>query len=133
MKKIVPLVLTIVLSSLPQAGAQFYLRDSRYSFANIAPGEADKIDPKSFSAKITLSSESGIPYGGAYVRIFNSSGIPVFKFLCEKPWIFVKLPAGDYNIVAVDRKKIQRISPLAVKKEGLTVVKLTWPTWAAGY
>jgi hypothetical protein len=107
-------------------------------FSNIAPGELESEYVKNFPAKIVFLSETGKLYGGAYVRIFNASGIAIFKKMCEKPWLFVKLPEGDYNVVAVDRHQLTRLKPFTVKKqpeEGVkhTTVKLTWPKKVVGY
>jgi hypothetical protein len=50
----------------------------------------------------------------------------------------VKLPAGDYNVVAVDRNQITRLKPFHVKKQpedgvSRTLVKLAWPKKVVGY
>ena len=119
----------------PLAGAQTIERAGGVTFSNIAPGELEDELVKAMPLKVVFASESGVLYSGVYIRIFNESGVPVFKRLCEKPWLFVKLPAGEYNIVAVDRKKVQRAAPLRVRQEGdrQTVVKLTWPKKVVGY
>lgn len=129
------LFLITSISYTPSVSSRDSSKDQRISFVNIAPGEAEGLDATSFSAKIAFSSESGIPYGGVYVRVFNASGIAIFKQLCEKPWLYLRLPAGDYHVVAIDRKKIQRVAPFAVKPTGnrMTVVKLKWPKKAVGY
>lgn len=117
------------------APAQPIERQGGISFSNIAPGELESDLVKSMPVKIVFVSETGKPYGGVFVRIFNEAGIAVFKHLCEKPWLFVKLPEGEYNVIAVDRKKITRIKPFKARKEGekQTVVKLTWPKEVIGY
>ena len=58
-----------------------------------------------------------------------------FKKMCEKPWLFVRLPEGDYNVVAVDRNKITRVKPFHVGKEGSkqVKVKMLWPKSVVGY
>ncbi|MBI3541601.1 MAG: hypothetical protein HY073_05645 [Deltaproteobacteria bacterium] len=102
--------------------------------ANVAPGEKIDVSLKSYSAKIIFSSESQIPYAGVYLRVFDASGIIIFKQLCEKPWLFLNLPEGEYNLIAVDRKKVQREALLPVKKgQSQKVVKLSWPKEVVGY
>ncbi len=120
------------------AFAQRIERQNRVFFSNIAPGELENDLIKNFPVKIMLQSETGKFYGGAYVRVFNASGIAIFKKMCEKPWLFMKLPEGDYNVVAVDRNKVTRYKPFSVKKqpeEGVkrTTVKLAWPKKVVGY
>lgn len=120
---------------LPFAWGQPIERQKGISFSNIAPGELESELIKSMPVKITFVSESGIPYAGVYVRIFNDSGNIIFKHLCEKPWLFLKLPEGDYNVIAVDRKKTSQTAPFKVAKEGgpRTVLKLVWPKEVVGY
>lgn len=128
--------LLLVLASWPSfVGSQPLQRLRGVVFSNIAPGELENDLVRSLPVKMVFASESGAPYGGVYVRIFNEAGIAVFKHLCEKPWLFVKLAPGDYNVVAVDRKKVQKVTPFKVKKEGegQTVVKLKWPKEVVGY
>jgi hypothetical protein len=129
-------VLVLLLGAAP-AWSQPIERQNKIFFSNIAPGELENDLIKNFPVKIVLQSESGKFYGGAYVRVFNASGIAIFKKMCEKPWLFMKLPEGDYNVVAVDRNKVTRVKAFTVKKqpeEGVkrTVVKLTWPKNVAG-
>lgn len=119
----------------PPAWAQRIERKDRIFFSNIAPGELESDDVRKLPVKIMLQSESGIMYGGVFIRVFNEAGIAIFKNLCEKPWLFLNLPAGHYNVVGVDRHKITRIKPFRVKGgEGAqTVVKLSWPKKVVGY
>ena len=131
---LVSLLLLVVVA--PPAWAQRIDRKNRIFFSNIAPGELESDDIRKLPAKIVFQSESGIMYGGIFVRVFNEAGIAIFKNLCEKPWLFLNLPAGNYNVVGVDRHKITRIKPFHVKGgEGAaqTVVKLSWPTNSVGY
>ncbi|HEX5037608.1 MAG TPA: hypothetical protein VFX30_10655 [bacterium] len=129
----------LALLSMPSlVSAQRVERQNTIYFSNIAPGELENEVLKTFPVKIMMQSESGKMYAGAYVRVFNASGIAVFKKMCEKPWLFLKLPEGDYNVVAVDRNKITRLKAFAVSKqpeEGVkrTVVKLSWPKKVVGY
>jgi len=123
-----------LLFSLP-AQPQSIDKSSGVFFSNIAPGELENELIKNFPAKIVFQSESGKIYGGAFVRIFNSSGVAIFKKMCEKPWLFLNLPEGDYNVVAIDRNKIARVKAFHVGKEGSkqTKVTLSWPKKAVGY
>ena len=134
MRKTVALCL-LMLALSPLLAAQNLEKVKGVLFSNIAPGELESEIVKALPAKIVFASESGVPYGGVYVRVFNEAGVAVFKHLCEKPWLFVKLAEGDYNVVAVDRKKVQRMAAFHVKKEGSgqTVVKLKWPRETVGY
>ncbi len=133
------LLLGIFLLSSPfAASAQRIEKQNRVFFSNIAPGELESDVIRQLPVKIMLESETGIPYGGVYVRVFNASGIAIFKRMCEKPWLFMKLPEGDYNVVGVDRNKVTRLKPFRVKKqpeEGhiQTAVKLSWPKKVVGY
>lgn len=131
------LVIPALFLMMGTATAQPVERQNKIFFSNIAPGELESDLIRNFPVKIVLQSETGKFYGGAYVRVFNASGIAIFKKMCEKPWLFMKLPEGDYNVVAVDRNKVTRLKPFTVKKqpeEGVkrTVVKLTWPKNIAG-
>jgi hypothetical protein len=132
-------LLAFALLALPSlADAQRVERQNTVYFSNIAPGELENEVLKTFPVKIMMQSESGKMYAGAYMRVFNASGIAVFKKMCEKPWLFLKLPEGDYNVVAVDRNKITRLKPFHVAKqpeEGVkrTTVKLSWPKSVVGY
>lgn len=125
----------LLVSAAPKAHSQGFQKYRTVSFANLAPGEVEGDDVKGYSVKIGFTSESGILYGGVYARIFNASGITIFKYLCEKPLLFLSLPPGDYHVVAVDRKKVTRIKPFLVKKdaERKTVVELKWPVTVVGY
>ena len=104
-------------------------------YANIAPGELEKNDEwvANFNTKIEFTSESGAPYAGVFVRVFNPSGILVFKRLCEKPWLFLKLEEGTHHVIAIDRKKNTEAREFTVKTEKLTSVKLAWPQSVVGY
>lgn len=128
----------ILLASPSVLSAQQIERQNTIYFSNIAPGELENELLKTFPVKITMSSESGKMYGGAYIRVFNASGIAVFKKMCEKPWLFLKLAEGDYNVVAVDRHQVTRLKAFHVSKqpeEGVkrTIVKLAWPKKVVGY
>jgi hypothetical protein len=138
----VPLVLVFLAAFLAggpsRTDAQPIEREQTVYFSNIAPGELESDLIRNLPAKIMMQSESGKMYGGAFVRIFNASGIAIFKRMCEKPWLFLKLPEGDYNVVAVDRHQITRVKPFHIAKqpqEGVkrTVVKLVWPKKVVGY
>lgn len=131
---LLPFIFAAVL--LPAtASAQPLERQNRVYYSNIAPGELENEFIKAFPTRIMFLSETGKLYGGVYVRIFDASGIAVFKKMCEKPWLYVKLPQGDYNIVAVDRHKITRVKSFYVGKEGSKQVKIEmkWPETAVGY
>ncbi len=125
----------IVISAGGAAFSQEYQKFRTTSYANLAPGEVDNEAVKNYPVKIGFVSESGIPYAGVYVRVFNASGIAVFKHLCEKPLLFLQLPPGDYNVVAVDRKKVTRLRPFTVRNEAgtRTALELTWPKSVVGY
>jgi hypothetical protein len=129
----------IFLSSTRVLGAQPIDRQNTVAYSNIAPGELENdLFFKNFPVKIILLSETGKIYPGAYVRVFNASGIAVFKMMCEKPWLFLKLPEGYYHVVAVDRNQVTRLKPFRVAKqpaEGVrrTVIRLTWPKSVVGY
>jgi hypothetical protein len=128
----------VLLSAPAFANAQPVERQNTIYFSNIAPGELENEVLKSFPVKIMMQSDSGKMYAGAYIRVFNASGIAVFKKMCEKPWLFLRLAEGDYNVVAVDRNKITRLKPFHVSKqpeEGVkrTTVKLSWPKTVVGY
>ena len=129
------LILVIVSLVAPLSPVQALEKKGNVYYSNIAPGETEDEFVLKFPAKLIFESESGVPYGGVYVRIFNASGIAVFKNMCEKSWLYLKLPAGDYSVVAVDRKKVQRIASFHVKQEEekQTVLKLTWPIKEVGY
>lgn len=133
MKKI--LVLFFLLIPISVSLGQPIERESGVSFSNVAPGELENKLIRTMPLKITFTSKSGVAYGGVYVRIFDASGIAVFKHLCEKPWLFLKLPEGDYNVVAVDRKKVARAAAFKIGSEGSgqKVVKLIWPKEVVGY
>jgi len=131
-------VFPILLAAIPIASAQTIQRDKNLYYSNIAPGELESDVIKKLPVKIMLESETHIPYGGVFIRVFNSSGVAVFKQMCEKPWLFMKLPEGDYNVVGVDRNKVTRLKPFHVKKQpedgyAQTTVKLTWPKNVVGY
>lgn len=126
------IVIMVSIPSIADAGLQFEKKGG-VVFANLAPGEVEADLSKNFPVKIVYASRSGIPYAGIYTRIFNASGIAVFRHLCEKPWLFLKLPVGDYHVVAVDRKRKTAIRAFEVKKERQTVVKLEWSKEIVGY
>lgn len=124
-----------ILAFGPLAFAQIRSSDVKndIEFLNIAPGEYDREAMKSLPVRIQMVSESGAPYAGVFIRIFNASGLAVFKQLCEKPWLLLNLPRGEYNVIAVDRKKVQRQKAFKVKDDGETIVKLAWPKKVTGY
>jgi hypothetical protein len=130
-----PLAFAVSIAFSQPAQAQRVERHNRVYYSNIAPGELENEIIKTFPVKIMFLSETDKLYGGVFVRIFNASGIAIFKKMCEKPWLFVKLPEGDYNVVAVDRNKITRVKPFHVGKEGQKQarVKMTWPKKVVGY
>ncbi len=108
------------------------------SFINVAPGEFSGAEEEKswldqFNVKIMFRSETKVPYGGVYVRIFDEAGIQVLGRLCEKPWLLLGMPEGDYHVVAVDRHHIQRIKPFQARTKGLKTVDLKWPKTAVGY
>ncbi len=134
MKKLL-LILSSLLIGVWVVHAHEVEREREIIFSNIAPGEYDKGFDKNFSVRIMLASTSGVPYAGAYVRVFNASGVDIFKHLCEKPWLFLRLPPGRYNVVGVDRKKVTRQAPFAIRKKQTrpTRVTLKWPKETVGY
>lgn len=131
------LVLTVLifLAAPLQVHAQKFEKKEGITFSNIAPGEFVREAYKDFPVKIAMVSTSRVPYAGVYIRVFNASGVPVFKHLCEKPWLFLKLPAGEYHVVGVDRNKVTRIKYFKAPKEGKgqKAVKLKWPKDVVGY
>jgi hypothetical protein len=131
-------LLTVFLTLLASGTAfsQPVEKLNRVFFSNIAPGELENEVIRNFPVRIMFQSESGKMYGGVFVRVFNASGIAIFKKMCEKPWLFMNLPAGDYNVVAVDRNQLTRAKAFhVVGKEGSkqVKVKLSWPKKAVGY
>lgn len=110
-------------------------KSDRIFFSNIAPGELENEVIRNFPVRVMFQSESGKMYGGVFVRVFNASGIAIFKKMCEKPWLFLNLPEGDYNVVAVDRNKLTRAKAFHAGKEGSKQikVKLSWPKKAVGF
>lgn len=129
-------ILLLLILSPSWAGAQRLEKKEGVAFVNIAPGELENDEIKKLPVKISFISESGIPYAGVYVRVFNASGIAVFKHLCEKPWLFLRLPAGEYHVVGVDRGKVTRLKYFKVRGgEGApqTRVTLKWPQSIVGY
>lgn len=133
MRMVSCLILFILLLSSSPASAYWYDRD--YSYLNLAGGEVDQDLVKNYTLKISLQSETKIPYAGVFVRIFNASGVKIFQYLCEKPLLFMKLPASDYHVIAVDRQQVQRVKAFTIR-EGQTVptvVTLRWPKDIVGY
>ena len=130
----VPMVMVVLAAPSP-AHAQRFEKKEGITFSNIAPGEFVREAYKDFPVKIAMVSTSKVPYGGVYIRVFNASGVPVFKHLCEKPWLFLKLPAGEYHVVGVDRNKVTRIKYFKAPKEGKgqKAIKLKWPKDVVGY
>jgi hypothetical protein len=133
--RIPALIFLFFVTLLPQAFGERIEKKGGISFVNLAPGEVERDLIKTLPVRIAFASESSIPYAGVYVRIFNESGITIFKHLCEKPWLFLKLPQGEYHVAGVDRKKMTRIKSFKVKKEGKgpTFVTLKWPREEVGY
>lgn len=125
----------IVFATNNVSNAQSSDKRRSVPFVNIAPGEIKNDLIKKMPVKMMFLSESGKIYGGVYVRIYNESGIAIFKRLCEKPWLYLNLPAGDYNVIAIDRKQVKRILPFHVSKnpDKQTVLKLKWPVETVGY
>ncbi len=129
------LITGIFLAGLmPTASAYWYDRVVTSSI-NLAPGEISEKIIQGYTTKIAFASESGALYGGVYVRIFNASGIQIFGEMCEKPLLYLRLPAGDYHVIAIDRKQTQRVAPFSVAKgqEHTTTLKLKWPRDSVGY
>ena len=135
MKKTLSILLSLLSLFISVAGAREIEREKDITFSNIAPGEYDKGFDKKFTVRIMFASKTKVTYAGVYVRVFDASGIAVFKHLCEKPWLFLRLPAGRYNVVAVDRKKVLRQAPFAIfeKQTRPTQVTLKWPKDIVGY
>lgn len=108
------------------------------NYANIAPGEytgteSEKAWLSRFNAKVVLRSTSGAPYGGAYVRIYDAAGVRVLGTLCEKSWLLLHLPVGDYHVIAVDRNQHRQLKPFHVSAEGQKEIQLRWPKEQIGY
>jgi hypothetical protein len=135
MKKILLSALFVLLLT-QTASAQATQRANGVTFSNIAAGElTNKEWTKNFNVKISMASESGVPYGGVYLRIFNADGLVVFKQLCEKPLLFLMLPAGNYSVVGVDRKQTQKSGSFTVKQDNPNpaTLNLVWPESEVGY
>ena len=112
------------------------LKQDKVFYSNVAPGDPQNEITQKFPAKIIFASETNIPYGGVYVRVYNETGVIIFKLLCEKPWLFLKLPEGDYNLVGVDRNKLTERTSFHVESEESgrqKRVTLKWPKSAVGY
>ncbi len=127
----------LALAFLAPITAPVIEKEGRVTFSNVTPGDLGKDSTsdsvRQFPVKIMMSSESGIPYGGVFVRIFDHAGGLVFKHLCEKPWLYLKLPMGNYNVIAVDRKKSLQMAPFFVKDSSQKIIKLKWPKSIVGY
>ncbi len=133
---LISLMATVSLVTI-SASAQISGGDRGAVYLNLAPGEVtEAMDTGALPLKVVFQSESGVSYPGVYTRVFNASGVAVFSQMCEKPWLFLNLPEGDYHVIGVDRDhKITRMRAFRVGPEGSRqkTITLVWPRSSVGY
>lgn len=82
-----------------------------------------------FSLKLVFTA-GGRPYlSRVSVMIESIKGIPVLSVpqdQVEGPWLFVDLPAGDYQVTAIYHNITQRVRRVRVEKGKQKVIHLRW-------
>lgn len=126
----------------------FYLSNIRWAAAAAAivfmiapvaaqPDEADakslgvglkerKADPD-LPLKLVFSTTEGPLVANVEVRITDDSGKTVFETDAADPWLFVDLPAGDYDIRAKRSTGAETSAKVTIPGEGQETVVLSFP------
>lgn len=105
-----------------------------------AAAEPDEVDAESLGVglkerktdsdhplKLVFSTSEGPLVSNVEVRITDDSGKTVFETDAADPWLFVDLPAGDYDIRAKRSTGAETSAKVTIPGEGQETVVLSFP------
>jgi hypothetical protein len=89
-------------------------------------------DPQwaAYPVRVEISGAHNEYLAGAVVSVRDHAGRPVLSVACDGPWVLVKLPAGNYRIVAslAGSDARPRSAPVRSPRRGQLRVVMQFPT-----
>lgn len=79
-----------------------------------------------YSLLLSFSEARGPYLANIAVEIKDAGGKLLLRTTSEGPWLYVKLPAGDYKVTATRSNGEVRAADVTVKESGQTRAFVTW-------
>jgi len=88
-------------------------------------------DPRwlAYPVRVEISGAQNEYLVGAVVSIFDHAGRPLFTVACDGPWVLMKLPEGDYRVLArlAGSPAKPRSAPFKAPRQGQIRVVMQFP------
>lgn len=89
-------------------------------------GAAERTIHKEYSVLLMFAEAKGPYLANIAVEIKDAEGNVVLDRTSEGPWLFAKLPAGDYKVVATRSSGDKTGAAFTVTADRQVVVRMTW-------
>ncbi len=89
-------------------------------------GSAERVPRKEFSTLLMFAEAKGPYLASIDVEVKDAAGKVVITTTSGGPWLFAKLPAGTYSVVATRPNGEKRAVAFTVTAERQEVVRITW-------
>jgi hypothetical protein len=115
----------LVLALLGAVGAVGIVRAAADSLSTGVSVD-ERIPRKEYSLLLTFAEAKGAYLANIAVEIKNAEGKVVLTKTSEGPWLFVKLPAGEYRVSATRSSGLTRAATVTVPETGQAKAYITW-------
>ncbi|WP_156125789.1 carboxypeptidase-like regulatory domain-containing protein [Paraburkholderia kururiensis] len=105
-----------------------YANGIAYVSGGVGQDEADAMRAvrADYSMRATFATSAGTYLSDVAVRVENADGSTLFTTRSDGPFLYAKLPAGHYRLVATS-DRIERARTIDIPRHGSVTVTLTWP------
>lgn len=105
-----------------------YANGVAYVSGGVGQDEADAMRAirGNYSMRATFATANGTYLSDVAVRVENADGSTLFTTRSDGPFLYAKLPAGHYRLIATS-DRIERARPIDIPRHGAVSVTLTWP------
>jgi hypothetical protein len=105
-----------------------YANGIAYVSGGVGQDEADAMRAvrADYSMRATFATASGTYLSDVAVRVENADGSTLFTTRSDGPFLYAKLPAGHYRLIATS-DRIERARSIDIPRHGSVSITLTWP------
>lgn len=89
-------------------------------------GVEERVPRKEYSLLLTFAEAKGPYLANITVEIKDAEGKVVLSTTSPGPWLFAKLPPGDYKVMATRGSGEKTSAAFTIGQSGQQVVRLTW-------
>lgn len=105
-----------------------YANGIAYVSGGVGQDEADAMRAvrADYSMRATFATSAGTYLSDVAVRVENADGSTLFTTRSDGPFLYAKLPAGHYRLIATS-DRVERARTIDIPRHGSVTVTLTWP------